>query len=54
MITFILGLIVGILLSILNILAYKKEVQTRLKKFTSGKAKIVDTTNYIAELDLTE
>jgi sensor domain CHASE-containing protein len=54
MIYFILGLVVGVLLSILNILAYKREVQTRIKKFTSGKAAIIDTTNYIAELDLTE
>lgn len=39
---FIIGILTGVLLSILNMFAYKKEVQTKLRRMMGKKAVVVD------------
>lgn len=51
---FAVGVLTGVGFSILNILAYKKEVQARIKGFISNKASVVDMSVPFSELDLTQ
>jgi MFS superfamily sulfate permease-like transporter len=48
----IIGIVIGILLSILNILAYKREVQTKLKNFRSKKVEFINPNNPVDDIDL--
>lgn len=44
---FILGIIVGLLIATLNLLAYKPEVKRQFMKITNKKGSVIDTSDPI-------
>ena len=54
MTNFILGIVVGLLIAILNVLAYQKRVQEKVEKFIKRNqmAEIVDMTEPLKDISL--
>lgn len=52
MLYYFLGIITGLVLAAVNMLAYRREVQVTLKKLFSSRAKIIDPTNPLDNIDL--
>ena len=49
---FIVGMLTGVSISVLNVLAYKKEVQERFRKMTTKKSVVIDMSNPLDELPI--